>query len=81
MLLQRSDLKILFAALWADMAAAQTVFIQPAYVDTLARHSGLGPERAGYVLSWEMTAFAITTIAITNPVLMPVSFLVCRYVE
>jgi predicted MFS family arabinose efflux permease len=63
MLLQRSDLKILFAALWADMAAAQTVFIQPAYVDTLARYSGLGPERAGYVLSWEMTAFAITTIA------------------
>ena len=27
------------------------------------------------------TIAAITTIAITNPVLMPVSFLVCRYVE
>ena len=45
------------------MAAAQTVFIQPAYVDTLARHGGLGAEQAGYVLSWEMTAFAATTIA------------------
>jgi DHA1 family inner membrane transport protein len=45
------------------MAAAQTVFIQPAYVDTLARHGGLGAEQAGYVLSWEMTAFAVTTIA------------------
>ena len=63
------------------MAAAQTVFIQPAYVDALARYGRLGAERAGYILSWEMTAFAITTIAITNPVLMPVSFLVCRYVE
>ncbi|CAN1551184.1 AraJ Arabinose efflux permease [Sphingomonadaceae bacterium] len=63
MLLQRRDLKILVAALWADMAAAQTVFIQPAYVDTLARYGGLGPERAGYALSWEMTAFAVTTIA------------------
>ncbi len=45
------------------MAAAQTVFIQPAYVDALARHGGLGAEQAGYVLSWEMTAFAATTIA------------------
>ncbi len=45
------------------MAAAQTVFIQPAYVDTLAQHGGLGAEQAGYVLSWEMTAFAASTIA------------------
>ena len=45
------------------MAAAQTVFIQPAYVDTLARYGRLGAERAGYILSWEMTAFAVTTIA------------------
>lgn len=45
------------------MAAAQTVFIQPAYVDTLARYGRLGAERAGYTLSWEMTAFAVTTIA------------------
>lgn len=44
------------------MAAAQTVFIQPAYVDTLARFGGLGAELAGYILSWEMTAFAVTTI-------------------
>lgn len=56
-------MKILIAALWADMAAAQTVFIQPAYVDTLAQHGRLGAERAGYVLSCEMTAFAATTIA------------------
>jgi DHA1 family inner membrane transport protein len=45
------------------MAAAQTVFIQPAYVDTLARFGGLGSERAGYILSCEMMAFAGTTIA------------------
>jgi predicted MFS family arabinose efflux permease len=44
------------------MAAAQTVFIQPAYVDTLARFGGLGAEQSGYVLSWEMTAFATATI-------------------
>lgn len=44
------------------MAAAQTVFIQPAYVDTLARFGGRSAEQAGYVLSWEMTAFAISTM-------------------
>jgi len=62
-MLERHELKVIAAAIWVDMAAAQTVFIQPAYVDTLANYGGLGTERAGYILSIEMMAFAITTIA------------------
>lgn len=53
----------LTAAILADVAAAQVIVVQPAYIAALVEHAGLPPDDAGYVLSLEMTAFALATIA------------------
>lgn len=55
--------RALGAAILADVAAAQVIVVQPAYVEGLVRHAGLAEDRAGYVLSLEMLAFALSTIA------------------
>jgi predicted MFS family arabinose efflux permease len=53
----------LVAAISADVAAAQIIVVQPAYVEGLVRHGHLSAEAAGYTLSIEMLSFALATIA------------------
>jgi predicted MFS family arabinose efflux permease len=55
--------RALATAILADVAAAQVVVVQPAYVEGLVSAAGLDAARAGYVLSLEMLAFALSTIA------------------
>jgi predicted MFS family arabinose efflux permease len=56
----------LVAAIAADIAAAQIIVVQPAYLEALVRHGGMAEDRAGYTLSLEMLAFAIATIAMVG---------------
>ena len=47
------------------VAGAQVVVTQPGYVQGLVDHAGRSDAQAGYLLSAEMTAFALATIAMT----------------
>jgi len=53
----------LLAAILADVAAAQVIVLQPAYVQGLVDHAGMSDAKAGYALSAEMLAFAVATIS------------------
>ncbi len=49
----------------AVVAGAQLVVTQPGYVQGLVEYAGRSQAQAGYILSAEMSAFALTTIAMT----------------